>query len=132
MKQDKTPYKGLHSLFCMSRVTFLPKRVPDLFQQFIRKTHFQFHYFQLYSSRNGFRIKSEIKLSGESPRRLLSGDTFTKIWFPARPACQPFASPILILAGTGKTENQIGFSIHYCIYYNLHNNSFYHIVTIQI
>ena len=37
--------------------------------------------------------------------------TATKIWFPACLACQPFASPILILAGTIKTENQIGFSI---------------------
>jgi hypothetical protein len=29
----------------------------------------------------------------------------------ARPACQPFASPTLFLAGTGKIENQIGFII---------------------
>ncbi|MDR4497426.1 MAG: hypothetical protein MRK02_05815 [Candidatus Scalindua sp.] len=87
--------------------------------------------YNLYSSHNGFltylcvrdahrQVKSEIKLSGESPRRFLSVETFTHILFPARPACQPFASPrpyqhglaILILAGTGKTENQIGFSIY--------------------
>ncbi|KAA3608569.1 MAG: hypothetical protein D8M57_09185 [Candidatus Scalindua sp. AMX11] len=36
---------------------------------------------EVYSSHNGFRIKSELKLSEY---------TFTKILFPARPACQPF------------------------------------------
>ena len=59
------------------------------------------NYNLLYSSHNDFRIKSEIKLSG---------DTFTKIWLPA---CQPLASPTCILVGTGKTEDQIGFSIRF-------------------
>ena len=57
----------------------------------------------LHSSHNGFRIKSEIKSSEYSPRRFLSGDTFTKDLVSGPPG--------LSAVRTGKTENQIGFSI---------------------
>ncbi|MDR4497279.1 MAG: UvrD-helicase domain-containing protein [Candidatus Scalindua sp.] len=56
----------------------------------------------LYSSHNGFRIKSEIKLSEYSPRRLLSGES------PRRLLSGDNCNQDLV---SSKTENQIGFSI---------------------
>ena len=57
----------------------------------------------LYSSHNGFRIKSEIKLSEYSPRRFLSGDNCNQDLVSSPPG--------LSAVRTGKTENQIGFSM---------------------
>ena len=87
----------------------------------------------IYSSRNGFRIKSEIKLSEYSPRRFLSGESPRR--FLSGDNCnQDLVSspPGLSAVRTGKTENQIGFSILQKFFYpviitlaflNLHLNA---------
>ncbi|MDR4498174.1 MAG: HEAT repeat domain-containing protein [Candidatus Scalindua sp.] len=88
----------------------------------------------IYSSRNGFRtcmcvrdarrqVKSEIKLSEYSPRRVLSGDNCNQDLVSSLP---------VRCTQTGKTENQIGFSILQKFFYpviitlvflNLHLNA---------
>ena len=68
---------------------------------------------RVYSSHNGFRIKSEIKLSEYSPRRLLSGES-PRRFLSGDNANQDLVSspPGLSAVRTGKPENQIGFSIY--------------------